>query len=98
MEQTPRPVEVKALENYRLWIKYSDGAEGVVDLSDLVGKGVFAAWEDEREFQKVHIGPSGEIAWSEEIDLCPDALYLKITGKQPEELFPKLRELTVHHA
>ena len=94
----PKPVEVKPLENYRIWVRYSDGVEGVVDLSDLVGKGIFAAWEDYQEFQKVHIGPSGEIAWSEEIDMCPDAIYLKITGKKPEDLFPKLRELTALHA
>jgi len=97
-EVTPRPIEVKPLERYRLWIKYSDGVEGVADLRDLVGKGVFALWNDYREFQKVYIGPGGEIAWGEEIDLCPDALYLRITGKKPEELFPKLRELVVQHA
>ena len=27
----PTPVEVKALGNYRLQVKYSDGVEGVVD-------------------------------------------------------------------
>ena len=94
----PRVIEVKPLENYRIWVKYSDGVEGVVDLSELVGKGVFAVWKDYREFQKAHIGPGGEIAWSEEIDLCPDAIYLKVTGKKPEDLFPKLRELAVKHA
>ena len=94
----PIPIEVKPQENYRLWVKYSDGVEGVVDLSDLVGKGVFALWNAYREFQKVHIGPSGEIAWGEEIDMCPDAIYLKIAGKKPEDLFPKLRELTTQDA
>lgn len=97
-ETVPRLIEVKPLENYRIWVKYSDGIEGVVDLSELVGKGVFAVWQDYREFQKVHIGPGGEIAWSEEIELCPDAIYLKVTGKKPEDLFPKLRELAVQHA
>ena len=97
-ELPPKPVEVKALEGYRLWIKYSDGVEGVVDLSDLAGKGVFALWEDYQEFQEVYIGAGGAIAWGEEIDLCPDALYLRITGKKPEDLFPKLRELAVQHA
>ena len=92
----PTPVEVRPLENYRLWLKYSDGVEGVVDLSHLAGKGVFQVWNDYREFQKVHIGASGEIAWSDQIDLCPDALYLRLTGKKPEDLFPKLRELTQH--
>ncbi|MDQ7054219.1 MAG: DUF2442 domain-containing protein [candidate division KSB1 bacterium] len=54
----PKLIEVKPLENYRIWVKYSDGVEGVVNLSELVGKGVFAAWKDYREFQKVHIGPA----------------------------------------
>jgi hypothetical protein len=92
----PVPVEVKALEDYRIWLRYSDGVEGAVDLSHLVGKGVFRLWDDYREFQKVHIGPGGEIAWSDQIDLCPDALYLRLTGKKPEDIFPKLRELTQH--
>ncbi len=91
-------MSVKPLDNYRLCVRYSDGVEGTVDLSNLVGKGVFARWKDYREFQQAHIGPSGELAWSEEIDLCPDAIYLKITGKKPEDLFPKLRELTIPHA
>lgn len=94
----PKPIEVKPLEGYRLWIKYSDGVEGVVDLSDLVGKGVFTLWKDESEFRKVRVGAGGEIAWGEQADLCADALYLRITGKKPEELFPKLRELARQHA
>lgn len=89
----PTATEVKPLKDYRLWVKFSDGVEGVVDLSDFAGKGVFAAWNDYREFEKVHLGSSGEIAWSDAIDMDPDAIYLKITGKKPEDLFPKLREL-----
>ncbi len=92
----PIPVEVKPLDNYRLWVKYLDGIEGVVDLSDLAGKGVFALWNDYREFEKVHIGPGGEIAWGDQIDLCPDSIYLKMTGKRPEDLFPRLRELLAY--
>jgi len=88
-----KPIEVKPLDNYRIWLRYSDDTEGVADLSHLAGEGVFTLWNDYREFAKVHIGPGGEIAWSDQLDLCPDALYLKITGKQPEDIFPKLREL-----
>ena len=94
----PRPVQVKPLENYRLWVKFSDGVEGTIDLSYLVGNGVFALWNDYQEFQKVRIGSSGEIAWSEDIDICPDAIYLKITGQKPEDLFPRLRELSDQYA
>jgi hypothetical protein len=45
-------IEAKALEDYRLWLKYSDGTEGAVDLSHLAGKGVFAAWMTMRLLKK----------------------------------------------
>ena len=91
-----KPVEVKALPNYRIWIKYSDGVEGEVDLSHLAGKGVFALWSDYSAFEKVYIGSSGQIAWSDEIDICPDSLYIAITGKSPEELFANLKKEKVN--
>ena len=89
---TPQPVEVRALEPYRIWVRYDDGVEGELDLSDIAGDGVFVAWEDHSFFAGVHLGPAGSIAWSDDIDMCGDALYLEITGATPEELFPRLRD------
>jgi uncharacterized protein DUF4926/uncharacterized protein DUF2442 len=85
-----KPVEVKASSDYKIWIRYSNGAEGEVDLSSLVGRGVFSLWRDYTAFQNVHLGPHGEIAWSDEVELCPDSIYLKLTGQTPEEVFPNL--------
>ena len=81
------------MEDYRLWLKYSDGTEGAVDLSHLAGKGVFAAWNDYAVFKKVSIGKSGELLWDKDLDLCPDALYLQLTGKKPQELFAKKEQM-----
>jgi hypothetical protein len=86
-------IEIKPLDGYRLWCKFANGTEGIADLSHLAGQGVFALWNDYREFQKARVTPDGAVAWGDEIDICPDALYLRITGKKPEELFPKLHEL-----
>ena len=80
-----KPVEVTPLPGYRLRLRYSDGVAGEVDLSHLAGRGVFELWNDPVEFQRVSIGPSGEIRWTPEIDLCPDALYLQITGQTADE-------------
>ena len=91
-----KPIKVKALQKYRLWLEYTDGVKGEVDLSHLAGKGVFALWNDYTAFENVYIGESGEIAWSEEVDLCSDALYLKVTGKTPEEVFPNLKQEMMH--
>jgi len=78
--------EVKALPGYRIWLRYADGSQGEVDLSRLAGRGVFALWDEPGEFEKVQIGPGGAVSWSEQVELCPDATYLKLTGKPPEEL------------
>lgn len=86
-----RPVQVKALPNYRLWGQYADGVEGEIDLTYLVGRGVFALWEDPQAFEQVHIGSAGQIAWSDTIDICSDAVYIEITGQPPEKVFPSLK-------
>jgi hypothetical protein len=65
--------------------------EGEVDLSHLAGRGVFTLWADRKIFEGVHVDPSGAIAWNQELELCPDALYLRLTGKTPEDLFPALK-------
>ncbi len=85
-----RAVEVKALADYRIWVRFADGVAGEVDLSYLAGRGVFSLWQDYSAFRHVHLGPSGEIAWNDEVELCPDSLYLKLTEKNPEEVFPNL--------
>ncbi len=85
-----RLVQVRALPGYKLWVRFDDATEGEVDLSHLVGKGVFAAWNDYRVFEQVRI-ESGAISWADQIDICPDTVYMSITGKTPEELFPSLR-------
>ncbi|MEJ2536886.1 MAG: DUF2442 domain-containing protein [Calditrichia bacterium] len=90
-----KPIEVKALDNYKIWIKYSDGKEGKVDLSGYAGKGIFKSWKDYQFFKTVYIGDHGEIAWGKDIDLCPDSLYLKLTQLTPEQLFPNLKEESV---
>jgi hypothetical protein len=86
-----RPVEASAEEEYRLWLRYDDGTEGTVDLSDLAGRGVFAAWNDRSVFEDVRISESGAVEWPGGLDLCGDALYMRLTGKAPEEVFPRLR-------
>ena len=86
-----KPIEVKALPRFRIWIRYDDGTKGEVDLSDLAGKGVFKAWDDPACFKGVRIGSHGAVEWCDDIDLCPDSVYLRLTGKAPEDIFPSLK-------
>ena len=82
---------VRPLDGYRVSLRFGDGTEGIADLSDLAGRGVFAAWSTPGQFESVQIGSTGELTWPCGVDLCPDALYLRVTGKTPADLFPSLR-------
>ena len=76
-----RPTGIQALGGYRIHLTFADGVEGVIDLSADVGRGVFAPLADEAFFRTVHIGRYGQIAWSEDIEICSDAAYDEIVAK-----------------
>ncbi len=54
-----RPTSVESRDGYRVWLRYSDGAAGEVDLSHLAGRGVFAAWNDRACFDAVRVTTAG---------------------------------------
>ncbi len=91
-----RIVDVTVLDGYQVKLTFDDGKEGVVDVSHLAGKGVFACWQDRETFERVQIGSSGELFWGDQVDLCPDALYLRMTGMSVEDLFPTTRTGVIH--
>ena len=72
-------------------LTFDDGVSGIVDVADLAGRGVFEIWNERKVFEAVSIGDYGELRWGTSVDLCPDSLYLRLTGKKPQEIFPGLR-------
>jgi Protein of unknown function (DUF2442) len=91
-----RIIEAKPLPGFHLWLRFADGVTGEADLSDIAGKGVFRRWNTPGEFEKVQVGRSGDVNWGDDLDLCPDALYLEVTGLKPEDCFPNLAKATDH--
>ncbi|MCH8881417.1 MAG: DUF2442 domain-containing protein [Planctomycetes bacterium] len=76
-----RIVDARALDNYRLHLRFEDGVEGTVDLSEMVGRGVFSAWSDPKFFVRVTVDPETRtVTWPGGIDLCPDRLYHDVAG------------------
>lgn len=77
----PQLLEVKTQPDYRLSLKFSDGTEGVADVSHLAGHGVFRQWDENGLFFNVKIDPeTNALVWNETLDLDPDNLYLQIRG------------------
>ncbi|MES2764525.1 MAG: DUF2442 domain-containing protein [Bacteroidota bacterium] len=78
----PRPIHVHVEEKYKIHLRYLDGTTGELDLSHLAGKGIFKQWDENNLFSHVYIdSETHAIAWNEEIEICPDALYFKILNR-----------------
>ncbi len=76
-----KPLQVKVIKPYVIWLKYADETEGSIDLSHLLNKPVFKNWANLSFFNAVNIdSDTWAVAWNENIELCPDNLYLKIKG------------------
>lgn len=77
--------EVRVLEGFQLFIRFFDGTEGVVHMSDLIHSseaGVFGCLADPARFGEAGI-EFGAVTWPGGIDLAPDAMYeaLSKTGQ-----------------
>jgi len=90
--QSPKIIEARPKDNFIIHIKFADGVVGDVDLSHLAGKGVFTFWNQYENFKNVSVINGRWLAWSDEIDLDADTLYLQITGMTPADLFPLIKE------
>lgn len=86
----------KSLPNYCLELRFDQGEVGQVDLSSFAGRGVFAIWLEPGVFEQVVVTDQGSVQWPGAIDLCPDALYLHMTGKRTEDIFPAVKSRMSH--
>ena len=84
-------VAVKPSAGYQLWLRFEDGIEGVVDISQLIPfSGIFAPLQDLAYFAQVQIHPElGTIVWQNGADLDPDVLYAVVT-KRPIPAYSKV--------
>jgi hypothetical protein len=75
-------VAAKALGDYRLYLRFEDGVEGVLDLAPhICFHGIFEPLADPSYFAQVRVDPElGTVAWPNGADLDPDVLYARVTG------------------
>ena len=73
-------MEVEALDGYRFHVRFADGLEGEVDMSEFVrapDAGVFAVLADPHIFAQAYV-EFGAVTWLGELDLVPDAMHDEI--------------------
>ena len=76
-------VEAQPLDKFRLKLRFEDGMEGIVDLSNTLSfKGIFESLRDQDYFAKVTVDPEqGTVTWPNGADLDPDVLYAIVSGE-----------------
>jgi len=71
--------EARYLGGYRVWLRFSDGAEGEIDLEGELWGEVFEPLKDPAYFAQVRFDPEARtIVWPNGADLAPEFLRTNI--------------------
>jgi hypothetical protein len=75
----PDVVEVRYVRDYTVWVKFEDGVQGDVDISQSFKGPVFEPLRDHEYFQQVCVNPDvGTIVWPNGADVAPETLYARV--------------------
>lgn len=68
--------EARYLHDHVLWLRFSDGVEGEVDLAHDLNGEVFAPLRDEEVFARVSVHPElHTVTWPNGADFAPEFLH-----------------------
>ena len=72
-------ISVQPLENYQLLLEFDNGEKRTADISHLLEKPVFSFLKNTDRFRAVYL-EYGAVTWENpdgnEVDICPDKLYM----------------------
>lgn len=66
---------IEVIGKYKIWVRFSDGEEKVVNVRPLIGEGFTKELLESENFNEVYIEEGGGLAWPNGFDICPN--YLK---------------------
>ena len=72
-------LRLQPLDGYRLWLRFTDGSEGVRDLSDVIAEGgvMVEPLKSKEYFDRVFV-ELGAPTWPNGFDLDPINLYMQL--------------------
>jgi hypothetical protein len=75
----PRIVDAHYVSGFKIWIRFSDGVEGDVDLSRELTGPIFEPLRDVEAFKRFRLHPElRTLVWSNGADLAPEFLREKL--------------------
>ncbi|MEI6754890.1 MAG: DUF2442 domain-containing protein [Paludibacter sp.] len=67
-------IEVKPLENYNIWVRFSDNSDAIICIKPFISDGISSKLLDLSYFKQVKIDEFGGISWENGFDFCPNFL------------------------
>lgn len=79
MSVTVQVVEVRPRDGWKIWVRFSDGVSGEVDVGWLRGNPLFADLENRMTFEGVSVHPNLKVvSWGENLEIDPCDMYDKL--------------------
>ena len=76
----PRATRLEARPHHRLFVAFSDGVAGEIDLSSQLFGPMFEPLKDPAYFALATLDEFGAPSWPNGADLAPDAIYAQLGG------------------
>lgn len=74
--------DAKYVGDYKIWLEFSNGEEGVVDFADLLDRYTAAQpLKNKAEFQNFYLDEWPTLAWPCGFDYSPEGLYALASGR-----------------
>jgi hypothetical protein len=67
-------IDVIPLDNFNVWIRFSDNFDAIVNIKPYISTGISKKLMDDDFFKRVKIDEFGGIAWENGFDFCPNYL------------------------
>lgn len=75
MELTPDIIDVKALDDYKIYLKFKNGEEKIYDMTEHIEKIKFFNKLKDKEYFKRVVPRGDTIEWENGEDVAPENLY-----------------------
>lgn len=70
----PKPVEIKVLENYKLWLKFENGEQKIFNMEKYIHEKFYQKLKNRKYFERVKVS-GNTIEWENGEDVAPENLY-----------------------
>ena len=72
----PRVASAKPTDDYKLLLTFTNGEQRMFDAAPLLDMAIFKPLANISFFQSVRVA-YGSVLWAQDIDYCPDTLYME---------------------